>query len=106
MFLAPRSGKKPRLYWLSLIKVSPVKHNVCVCVLTCALLDSVFLSRFISERYWRWRDDEEAMAAEGDLFLLPPPPPPLLGRRWGDWRWCDEEEDDDRAAMERALEIG
>ena len=43
---------------------------------TCALLDSVFRSRFISDRYWRRADDEDEVAAAGDLFLRPP----LLGR--------------------------
>ena len=69
--------------------------------LTCALLDSVFLSRFISERYWRRRDEEAAVAA-GDLLLLPPPP--LLGRRCGDWRWCDDDIEE-IAAIERALKV-
>ena len=69
-------------------------------VLTCALLDSVFLSRFISERYCRRRDEEAA----GDLLLLPPPAPPLLGRLCGDWRWCDDDIEE-IAAIERALKV-
>ena len=77
--------------------------------MTCALLDSVFLSRFISERYWRRRDEEEEeeeaeAAAAGDL-LLPLPPPPLLGRLCGDWRWCDDDIEE-IAAIERALKAG
>ena len=71
-------------------------------VLTCALLDSVFLSRFISERYCR-RRDEEAAAAAGDLLLLLPP---LLGRLCGDWRWCDDDDIEEIAAIERALKVG
>ena len=72
--------------------------------LTCALLDSVFLSRFISERYCRTRDEEAAAATEaaGDLLLLLPP---LLGRLCGDWRWCDDDIEE-MAAIERALEGG
>ena len=71
--------------------------------LTCALLDSVFLSRFISERYCRRRDEEAA----GDLLLLLllPPPPPLLGRLCGDCRWCDDDIEE-IAAIERALKVG
>ena len=73
-------------------------------VLTCALLDSVFLSRFISERYCRRRDEEAAAAAAaGDLLLLLPP---LLGRLCGDWRWCDDDDIEEIAAIERALKVG
>ena len=75
--------------------------SATVRVLTCALLDSVFLSRSISERYCRRRDEEAAAA--GDLLLLLPPP--LLGRLCGDWRWCDDDIEE-IAAIERALKVG